>query len=263
MFVESAGAKVRYEVYGDGTPVVLIGGLWTDVHYWKRLIGLLQGCRVVAFDIRGCGETEYRGRFTIGDLARDAFSVMDAAGFGSAHVLGWSMGSLVVQRMMSEGPERFRSAILLSTYPRRPALSRYLIMGMLDKVDAGESDLESLAMAINSMALTEEYFQRMEDKGIIPRMSMVKTSPSGLRHQMESVDGYSLDDSLCDNRIPTLVVHGDRDMMVPFKMGKDVADIVPESEFVAVPGAGHNILPEGYVSRMLEFIYEKEFINNQ
>lgn len=254
MFTESKGASIRYEVSGEGIPVLLIGGFWTDVHYWDRLTPMLDGCRVATFDCRGCGETEYDGPFDMDDQAEDAFAVMDAAGFESAHVVGWSMGSLIAQRMMSMHPDRVRSASLISTYPRRPARSRYLFIGILERIEAGATDIESLAIAVNSLALTEDYFGKAERRGDRPGVPDVRTTPEGLRHQLDSVEGYRMGDSLSDSRIPTMVIHGAEDEMVHPELGRAVADAIPDSIVLEVPGAGHIVPPRGYAAEMLEFI---------
>ena len=76
MFAELNGARICYDVQGEGDPVLLIEGFGANRKFWKGLVPLLEGHTVVTLDNRGVGDTEYSGGFTIDDLADDAVALM-------------------------------------------------------------------------------------------------------------------------------------------------------------------------------------------
>ena len=100
-----------------GDPVVLIMGLGASSRLWYRLLPwLAREHRVILFDNRGTGSSApVRGRLTMGGLADDAVTVLDAAGVERAHVVGASMGGMIAQHLALGHRERVRSLVLACT----------------------------------------------------------------------------------------------------------------------------------------------------
>ena len=112
-FVESAGARIHWEAEGQGTPVLLIMGHLYSARMWYPLLpSLTQTPRAITFDNRGTGESSTTSSVTIADFARDALSVLDAAGVERAHVYGVSMGGGIAGEFAMRYPERTESLIL-------------------------------------------------------------------------------------------------------------------------------------------------------
>ena len=105
-----------------GDPVLLIMGLGASSRLWFRLLPwLTREHRVIVFDNRGTGSSApVRGRLTMGGLAEDAVTVLDAAGIERAHVVGASMGGMIAQHMALDHRDRVRSVVLACTTRRRP-----------------------------------------------------------------------------------------------------------------------------------------------
>ena len=112
-----AGARIHYEVDGEGEPLVLIAGTAFDLSFWDDLLPELRGFRVLRLDNRGAGLSDAPDEpFSIERMADDVAAVMDAAGMPSAHVHGASMGGLIAQELAIRYPERVLSLVLGATF---------------------------------------------------------------------------------------------------------------------------------------------------
>ena len=127
------GVKIHWEEKGEGTPVLLImGHRYRSAMWYPILPALTAAHRTIWFDNRGAGHSGYSRKLTVGEMAADAFAVMDAAGVERAHVFGVSMGGGIALEMAIQRPERLTSLILgctgaLTAEKRRmPAIMRGL-----------------------------------------------------------------------------------------------------------------------------------------
>src|ERR1700689_228593 len=113
-FVQNQGAKIYWDEQGSGEPLLLIMGLSYPSYMWHRTRPVLANrYRTIALDNRGVGQSDVPpGVYSIALMASDAASVLDAAGVGSAHVFGVSMGGMIAQEFALQYPKRVRSLIL-------------------------------------------------------------------------------------------------------------------------------------------------------
>jgi pimeloyl-ACP methyl ester carboxylesterase len=269
----SPGVELCYRTYGDPAdePMLLIMGLGSPLNWWDpELCSMLvrRGYYVIAFDNRDVGRsTQVAGRVTramlvraftglrtrapysMGDLAGDAFALLDHLGIDSAHVVGVSMGGMIAQTMAIEEPARVRSLTsIMSTTGRRtvgwqnprlfPALFKPLRPGRTAYADS------SVAMwrLIGSPGYrgTEERVRAIADETFDRGIS-----PSGtLRHMMAVLTQPNRSERLHAVRIPTLVIHGLADKMVHVSGGRATASAVPGAELMLVDGMGHDLPPE-------------------
>jgi pimeloyl-ACP methyl ester carboxylesterase len=236
------GARIHYELHGSGDPVLLVMGLGSNAYGWARTIPwLAETHQAIAFDNRGVGRSDVpKGAYTISQMAADAAAVLDACGHRTAHVIGASLGGMIAQRFAIEHAERVRSLVLLCTTPGSVHAARAADDVMRALVQGGEDPAEVYrrnAWFLYGTETRERHPERIE-ADLVER-SRIPTTPTGFYGQLQAAMGHDVWDALPSIAVPTLVVHGDADVLVPTENGRLIASRIPGAELVLLPGAGH------------------------
>lgn len=235
-------ARINYAVTGpaDGEPVVLIMGLGWDMSAWDSMMTHLDGYRVLRLDNRGAGLSDAPdARYSIRGMAADTERVMDAAGMRSAHVYGASLGSMIAQEIALSYPDRVRTLILgcpspgVISVPGSPGILRLLLARNRYTPDEA---VRRAAPYLFHRALRDR--PDVVDEALRAR-SRAPMNPVGYRRQLQSTLRWSSLRRLPRLRVPTLVVHGDHDRLIPHVNGRLIARLIPGAQFHRVRGAGH------------------------
>jgi len=260
-YLKVGDARIHYHISGEGEPLVLIPGLCGDLYNWKKLVPLLdKRHRVIMLDNRGAGLTESEGLFTMEDLADDVAGAMDMLDIPRYHVLGWSMGGNVAQEVALRHPEEVASLVLMSTYTRRPERSSYAIDAMLRAAQEGAA-LDTFLQMMNTWCLTQAYYAGRKLPKAKPCPADAARIVEGFCRQKAALDGFDSTSRLHLITCPTLVIHGDEDIMVPPHMGEELARGIKGAELVFVKGAGHIIPPKGCAKAILDHLARNSFLN--
>lgn len=252
MFADVGDARVRYEDRGAGEPIVLLGGFGANAEFWEGTVAELDGFRVITLDNRGVGSTEYAGRFSVADMADDVNALLGLLGIGSAHVLGWSMGSQIAQCLAVRHPDRVRTLTLVASYLRFPLRADYVLRELTGMVLEGRAPMDCLAIAVNALCVPEAAFDELDSRGLRMTVPERMEKPGGLMDQLDAMSTYS-GEELEGLDVPTLVVHGRRDAMIECDDGAAVAGRIPDSELLLVD-AGHNVPFGTYRDRFLDLV---------
>ena len=254
------GARLYWEEHGSGPPVLLIMGLSFTLEMWFRVVPhLTKSYRVVLFDNRGIGRSDVpRGPYTIPTLASDAEAVLDAAGIPAAHVLGASMGGMVAQELALRSPERVLSLMLGCTsysglFSKWPDFRKG--PNQLAWFRASRQERE---WAMRHMLYAAGTLEKLieEDIGIRCQCSWTY---KGVLSQFAGILLWSSYRRLPRIKVPTLVVHGAEDHLLPPENGRIVASRIPHACFVLLPHAGHILItdqPELTMRHLLQFLDE-------
>jgi pimeloyl-ACP methyl ester carboxylesterase len=255
------GARMYWEEHGAGDPLLLIMGLGATLEWWDRVTPTLAArYRTILFDNRGVGRSDVPpGPYSIPEMADDAVAVLDAAGVTSAHVFGASMGGMIAQEVALRHPGRVRSLILGCTacggkeavpagrevaiaLSARATLTREQAMWVMaphtfDASTPKEKVAEDIAVRLRSIVTNEGYFA-----------------------QLQAIRAWSgTHDRLSRITMPTLVIHGETDELVPPENGRVIARAIPGARLVMLPHASHIFLTDQFepASRaILEFLRE-------
>ncbi len=228
------GARIHYEVDGEGEPLVLIAGTAFDLSFWDDVLPELRGFRVLRVDNRGAGLSEAPDEaFSIECMADDVVAVMDAEGMPSAHVYGASMGGMIAQELAIRHPERVLSLVLGSTWAGGLPLSRAVRALPLLMSRKGPEDLIRATapfLSATPMPATDDRFPGHE---LAPRNKPV------LKRQLAAQLRYSSLRRLHTIRQPTLIMHGEKDRLVSPLNARRMARRIPGARLRLIVGAGH------------------------
>lgn len=253
--IEIGDARIHYHVHGTGEPVLLIAGLASDLYTWKKALPeLANHYQVIVFDNRGSGLTETSpAEFTTATLSDDAAGLLEALGIRKAHVVGWSMGGNVAQEFALRHPEKLGALVLMSTYMKSPARSRFALDVLIHAVREGAS-METFMMMMQAWGSTNLAFEGKSPVWKNEAGTDHLASVEGFARQKLALDGFDTRTRARLIRFPTLVVHGTEDIMVPPQFGLDLAAQIPGAVLHRVAGAGHFLPAAGWIGPVLEFI---------
>lgn len=255
----SGPVRIWWEATGDeGAPVVLlVAGAGSDALTWDpALVHAVAdaGYRVVRFDPRDTGRstwcTPHGAPYTLDDLADDALAVLDDVGTPDAHVVGRSLGGFVAQVIALTRRERLRSLVLVYTSPGMddPRLPPHAAAQASAAVaPPGESPAELVAHVVERDRATWGSGHPFDEDGR-RRLAEARVArgfnPHAARGHGQAARGApSRLDALRGLDVPTLVVHGDEDPLVPYPHGVALAEAIPGASLVTMPGVGHALPP--------------------
>ena len=241
------GARIAWSSDGDqdAPAVLLVMGLAYPAAMWWRLVpDLATRYRVLRVDNRGAGLTgDVPGApYTVQTMAGDCLAVLDAAGVERAHVVGISMGGLIAQELALTAPERVGSLCLLATHAGTAHAvwdaEALAMLGNRGEMTAREA--AEMSLPFNYAPLTPR--ERIEQDWDV-RLPLA-ASPAGYLAQLAGASGWSGLERLGTLRLPTLVVHGELDRLVPPDNGRMVAAAILGAELELVPGANHLLMTD-------------------
>ena len=237
---ENSGVRIYWEEHGEGDPLLLIMGLGYTLEMWHRTAPILsERYRTILFDNRGVGRSDVpAGSYSIRSMADDAAAVLDAAGVDSAHVFGISMGGMIAQEFALQYPERVRSLILGCTSHGGPeavlADAEVLTTLAARATMSAEEGVRAMIPFVYDRSTPRE---RIEEDLVIRR----RTFPTiqGYLGQLQGVFAFESRSRLSQLRVPTLVVHGESDRLVPPENGRRLARFIEGARLEMIAGASH------------------------
>ena len=241
-FAQNDETKIYYQTQGAGEPLLLIAGLGAPHRAWRRIAPLLaEKFRVITFDNRGTGATEFPADelFTIPLMVRDAKAVLDAENIASAHILGMSMGGMIAQEFALTFPEKTRSLILTVTacggansVPAKPEVY-FTLQG-------GNSNTPEEAFWAMSPFIYDKSTPREKLEEDINSREGQFTPPANFMRQMQAIFIWQGSfDRLSKIKVPTLILHGENDQLIPCANAKILADAIPDSKLVELENSSH------------------------
>ena len=270
--VQTTGANktgIYYQDLGEGKPVVLIHGWPLSHRMWESQISAIvdAGYRCVAYDRRGFGESgKPAAGYDYDTFASDLNDVMNQLDLGDATLAGFSMGGGEVARYIGRyGTDRVSKAMLLGavtpyllkTSDNPGGVEKSAFDGMIAGVKA-----DRIAFLANFFPAFYNYDANAMDANpdLIPFSKWIAWSASPLATQ-ECITAFGTTDFRNDLKkfnIPTFVIHGDSDRIVPFEVsGKIAHEMIPGSRLEVIKGAPHGFAAthsQKLTELMLDFI---------
>jgi pimeloyl-ACP methyl ester carboxylesterase len=238
--------NIYYEIHGSGEALAMIMGLGGGIPWLLLQIPTFsQQYQVVVFDNRGTGgsdapDTPYSMEMMAGDLA----GLLENIGVKSAHVLGISMGGMIAQHFALLYPEKVKTLILgATTYggthriaPDMESIKVLFDMERMQRLTPEERAKETLPYVFsqdfinNNQELIQDLLAKMEGH-VTPLHSYMR--------QAAAIMGHDTYERLPDIKVPTLVIAGDADKLVPVENSRLIASRIPMAELVILKNMGH------------------------
>jgi pimeloyl-ACP methyl ester carboxylesterase len=260
MFAELSDVRCYYELLGSGDPILLIPGVGRTCRHWDDLsCELSKSFSLILFDNRGLGRSvAKRPAQSLGDLAVDLVELLDHLQLERAHVIGLSFGGLLAQQFALDHPSRLDRLVLVSCGNR---FSPYLtgVARLLGQA-LRHFPPELFRRTIELLGTSPQYFDAHAEEierdiasqcttGVPRRAIGAQLRCLGCR-DIASDREYRI-------TAPTLVIAGDRDVLIPACYARDMARQIPGSEFLLVPDCGHNPFvekPDDVLPRLTAFL---------
>lgn len=240
-------------------PVLFISGLGYGGWVWRDVVRALgPSLRSLTFDARGVGgSSRWRGPATTRLLAEDALGLLDGLGVPRAHVVGHSLGGMVAQELALLAPERVGRLVLVGTSPGGPHAAPF----SQDAVRALTNrwgDPRVLFLAGLELATAQGFLARhprvAEDTW--ERRLACPVSPAGYQALLEAAATHDAWARLPGLAVPTLLVHGAEDRMIPPLNSRLMADRLRDARVHLLPGVGHMVpleTPESLATLVRDF----------
>ena len=236
--------ELDYERSGSGPPLLLIMGMSGTALSWGEpfLDALRSDFEVIVYDHRGVGaSSRLDGPVTIVQMAEDALGLLDALEIDSAHIMGISMGGMVAQELALAHPGRVRTLTLGCTYcggEGSSFLSPELAGRLAEARASGDRDHAlRTSWEANVSATTVDDQDAFADYLAIGHRRSVALQV--IEAQTEAIHGHDTSARLSELTMPTLVIHGSADEILPVQNGRLVASHVPGSHLEIFEGVGH------------------------
>ena len=266
--------EICYETHGDagGVPLLLIMGLASQLVAWDDdFVQLLvdHGYYVIRYDNRDVGQSTHMSHlpaqnimqsimlatsgqpvdapYSLVDMAHDALGLLDALKLDSVHVVGVSMGGMIAQCIALLAPQRVRSltSIMSTTNDRGLPPPEPRAMAALAMVTSGEAGPNRLQLAVSAMAALSGEGYPCDEQRMAKRLKLSLErgfSPAGVARQFLAIlTATGRGESLRSLKIPTLVIHGESDPLVPTASGRATAAAIPGAKLITIPGMGHDL----------------------
>jgi pimeloyl-ACP methyl ester carboxylesterase len=263
--------ELVYETIGDPSdaPLLLVMGLGMQLIHWDRGLCELfaeRGFHVIRFDNRDAGlSTKIRGRvpnvmrlmaglpapvpYLLDDMAGDTFGLLDHLGIERAHVVGTSMGGMIAQTMAIRRPGRVLSlgSMLSTTGDRRVGTPKLRVWSVLMRRAPGDRDAY-IRYFVRVFRMIGSPAYPMDDRRIHDLAAATYDRchyPAGTARQLGAIMASgSRTAALRQLDVPTVVIHGESDPLVPLRAGLATARAIPGAELVTIPGMGHDMPKE-------------------
>ncbi len=268
MKVAANGIELEVDVRGSGPPVVLIMGIGAQLLHWPEALCdavAARGYTVIRFDNRDAGLSTHLhdvrapalGRmvaralvglpntapYLLADMARDVVGLLDALGHRRAHIVGISMGGMIAQTVAVQHPERVASLTSINSTPgdRRFVGHPRALAALFQPRPRRREDLPEFMVRLMRTLSSARY---PCDEDYIREMALVlfdrSNDPAGFIRQFAAIlASGSRSRALRGVRVPTMVVHGSDDPLIPLAAGQATAHAIPGARLRVIDGMGH------------------------
>lgn len=254
-FAEVNGIKICYEKHGDGYPVFLIHGYGSIKENWMSQIPALSKVyMVINPDNRGSGNSDRPNiPYTMEMYADDIKGLIDHLGLEKIHIIGWSLGGMIVQNFIIKYPESVNKMVLINTFPGFPneqGLNMYK-QGQIDGLAAAKADPVK-AFFDGGIGWSRKFKKEMiadpkkKFHGLFSAEDLIRiknrnpNTPEDIENAANAIAGHAVTDRLPDLQHKTLLIASEKDRIAPVYSMEQIHEKMPNSELIVIKVAGHD-----------------------
>tara|TARA_B100000575_G_C23050724_1_gene604860 strand:- start:254 stop:1201 length:948 start_codon:yes stop_codon:yes gene_type:complete len=273
-YATNGDVKIYYKDFGPvtNTPVLLIMGLGGQLTYWPDFfIDFLieNGYRPIVYDNRDVGlSTSFKdsGRpnfiwnyvkfytglpiistYSLEDMANDGLAVLDHLDIDKSHLVGMSMGGMISQHLASNNSNRFYTLTLIASMAKTPDAStapKGRLAKLLNDRSRSQKTIEKrIERAIEIYSLLDagntDFDTKEFKQGVIDNINRSKEDSGFSRQLLAILADRTREESVKNITLPTLIVHGELDPLIPFNEGLNTHELIKSSTFIPVKDMGH------------------------
>jgi len=241
------GLNIYYEVQGNvsaSKTIIFLNGLTQNTFSWFFVVPYFKDkYRIVLLDLIFQGQSDKDPEWRDFDQhAEDVKCVLDKEQIHKAHFIGLSYGSLVAQHFALRYPSMIEKIVLISTFAHRTPYFEAIGLSWTRALEQGGYNLLLDVMLPN--VLSEDYF----NNPLIP-LDVMKEARKGANENTSAIlklmkatgERKDFREELRKINTPTLIIHGEKDLLIPLHMAKEVHVNIKNSEFVVIKNAGHTL----------------------
>lgn len=262
--IQTGSITISYDIFGEGEPLLLIMGFGMPGAAWLPSLPFLSSFKCIYFDNRGTGNTDKpEGPYTVEQMADDASSLLKALNISRAKVFGVSMGGMIAQELALRHPEQVIKLVLGCTLPggpeskmAGPEVVQKLMEGTKMMGTEPEKGLDTILPTLYPPEFIKVH-PEIKDMMLAGMKMMPPTPPETADRAMAGIMTFNAYDRLGQIKCPTMIVHGDADVLVPPENAHLIKSRMPQAELYIIPGAGHafqGIDPVGIHQRIADFL---------
>lgn len=261
--------NIYYESYGNGFPLIMINGLAGTINGFKSFKSIFnlfisvfsKNFKTIIFDNRGIGQTDDVDKlYTIKKLADDVVGLTEALNLEKANIMGFSMGGMIAQELMINYPEKIEKSVIGATHYGIP---KYImpseeVTNTMMRNQEGLSPEEIIKNQI-SLTYTGDFIKNNPNfiNTAIQTYISNPVSPKVYQKQTNAILRFNTSRRLKKVQVPTLILHGKHDVLVPVRNAEILAELIHGSKLKIFENSAHALIveePEEVFNEILNFI---------
>jgi len=254
--------NIYYEIYGTGPPLLMILGLGANITWWGKYFikGLADYFKVIVFDNRGTGQSSNpKSQYTVRALADDAYSLLKALNIENTFVFGHSMGGGIAQELVINYSGITKLILCNSNCGgSKSILASPDVLQIVDKTTSGRAPIEIAKESLRIFYSPE--FIKIHPKLIdyaVQNIAKSQMLPRNYEWQRNAIKSFKTCDRLKNIKIPTFIMHGAKDVLVPPQNAKILADLIPNAHIKMFAESAHAPYveePDAVIEAIVEFL---------
>ncbi|MFX1312102.1 MAG: alpha/beta fold hydrolase [Promethearchaeota archaeon] len=265
LFADVNGIKICYDIQGEGEPIILIHGFSDRKEHWRAQIDdLSKNFKVIRMDNRGAGKSDRpNGSYSMEIYADDIHGLLNHLNIKKIHIIGHSLGGMIVQNFALKYPKRINKIVLINTIAgiTPPEVSpdqgiEYYTNNAIAELNQIKKDPLKVFIIKAKKSYSREFWKEMMKnpknkfhniwsvEDLVKEKTFYGPTEIDLLHQAEALKTHNTYDRLHEIKKKTLIIAADKDKTCPMIMNKKIHELLPNSKFIVIENAGHQSILE-------------------